>query len=129
MRIEVTKDSVGKIVFALPTGNNAKRGKERQDIERFEVISFARKYMTVKRVNGYQEITMCPKTGATQEAIRTGYGGNSGYIFFASYEDAENFQLESELRSKAFRLLSNFNSTSRLSIETISKIIEELECK
>lgn len=129
MRIEVTKEFVGKTIFALPTGNNAKRGKERQDIEQFEVISFARKYMTAKRVNGYQEISMCPKTGATQEAIRTGYGGNSGYIFFASYEDAENFQLESELRSKAYRLLSSFNSTSKLSLETIHKIVEELECE
>lgn len=127
MRIEVTKEFVGKTIFAIPTGNNARRGKERQDIEQFEVISFARKYMTVKRVNGYQEISMCPKTGATQESIRAGYGGNSGYIFFTSYEDAENFQLESELRSKAYKLLSNFNSTSKLSIETIHKIIEELE--
>lgn len=127
MRIEVTKEFVGKTIFAIPTGNNAKRGKERQDIEEFEVISFARKYMTVKRVNGYQEISMCPKTGATQEAIRTGYGGNAGYFFFASYKDAENFQLEAELRSKAYKLLSNFNSTSKLSIDTIHKIIEELE--
>lgn len=127
MRIEVTKEFVGKTIFAIPTGNNARRGKERQGIEEFEVIRFARKYMTVKRVNGYQETSMCPKTGATQEAIRTGYSGNAGYIFFESKASAELYQDEKELRNKASNLLNSFTATNRLTIETIKTIINELE--
>lgn len=126
MKIEVTKEFVGKTIFAIPVGNNASRGKERQDIVEFNVVGFARKYMTVALVGSKWEISMCPKTGATQDAIRSGYTTNSGYIFFASKDDSEKYLNDCALRNKASKLLSNFNATSKLSIETIELIISEL---
>lgn len=101
MRIEVTKEFVGKTIFAIPVGNNASRGKERQDIVEFNVVGFARKYMTVIRVGSQWEISMCPKTGVTQDEIRSGYTTNSGYIFFASKYDSEKYLMDCELRKKS----------------------------
>ena len=124
-RIEITKEHVGKKVYAIPTGNNARRGVDRQEIVEFDVVGFGRKYARVIRYG--RECGICPKTGAWQESIASGYGGNAGYVFFESTSDAVDYQDELDLRLKALRLLSGFGASSRLSIGLIKKIIAELE--
>lgn len=124
-RIEITKEHVGKKVYAIPTGNNARRGVERQDIVEFDVVWFGRKYARVIRYG--RECGICPKTGAWHESIASGYGGNAGYVFFESPSDAVDYQDECDLRFKASRLLSGFGVSSKLSIGLIKQIIAELE--
>ena len=124
-RIEITKEHVGKKVYAIPAGNNARRGVDRQEIVEFDVVGFGRKYARVIRYGG--ECGICPKTGAWQESIASGYGGNAGYVFFESPSDAVDYQDEFDLRLKALRLLRGFGASSKLSIGLIKKIIAELE--
>lgn len=124
-RIEITKEHVGKKVYAIPTGNNARRGIERQEIVEFDVVGFGRKYARVMRYG--RECGICPKTGAWQESVSSGYGGNAGYVFFESPGDVVNYQDECDLRLKASRLLSGLFSSSKLSIGLIKQIIAELE--
>ena len=124
-RIEITKEHVGKKVYAIQTGNNARRGVDRQEIVEFDVVGFGRKYAMV--ISYGRECGICPKTGAWQESIASGYGGNAGYVFFESPSDAVDYQDELDLRLKALRLLSGFGASSKLSIGLIKKIIAELE--
>ena len=124
-RIEITKEHVGKKVYAIPTGNNARRGVVRQQIVEFDVVGFGRKYAKVIRYG--RECGICPKTGAWQESVASGYGGNAGYVFFESPDDAVCYQDECDLRMKASRLMSGFSAPSKLSIGLIKQIIAELE--
>lgn len=123
-RIEITKEHVGKKVYAIPTGNNARRGVERQGIVEFDVVGFGRKYAKVMQYN--RECGICPKSGAWQESVSSGYTNNAGYVFFESIDDAVNYQDECALRLKASRLLSGFGVSSKLSIGLIEQIIAEL---
>lgn len=123
--IEITKEHVGKKVYAIPTGNNARRGVERQEIVEFDVVGFGRKYAKVMLYS--RECGICPKTGAWQESASRGYGGNAGYVFFESPDDAINYQDECDLRINASRLLGCYGASGKLSIGLIRQIIAELE--
>lgn len=122
--IEITKEHVGRAVFAIPTGNNARRGVSQQELVRFEVVGFGRKYAKVLQYG--REVAICPRTGALQESIRSGFGNNSGYIFFNSKDDATLYQQDTKMRQEANALLRSYNAISRLSMATVQRIITEL---
>lgn len=91
MSIEITKEYEGKIVYAIPTGNAA-RGWNGEP-QKFDVIKRKKIYVVLKPAGGSDGHAKSyhPISGATQSEINAGYGGNSGYKFFASLEDIELF--------------------------------------
>ena len=121
--IEITKYHIGKAVYGYPTGNNARRGVDVQQLVEFQVVGFGRKYAKVVRFGHEQSI--CPKTGALQDQINSGYGGNAGFMFFESAADAEEYVNFVKLReSVAIEL--NFNSVKRLSDDLVVEIAKQL---
>ena len=129
MRITIDKTMVGNVVYGIPTGNNATRGVARQSAEVFHVVSIARKYVELREDGWTQTRKYCPSTGATQEAIKLGYGGNAGYVFFASLDDVDAWYLHNEMSSRAWRMLSRPSEFDKLSDKTLNLIIRELEKK
>lgn len=124
--IEITKEHVGKCIVAIPTGNNVVRGLERQELINMSVISFGERYVRIGWSEYHINLTLCPKTGASQEAVKTGHSSNAGYLFFESADDANSYLDEAELRTEAGYLLREYSATSRLSLSTIKQIISEL---
>lgn len=122
-RIEITKDHVGKVVFGYPTGNNARRGVEKQELKQFEVVGFGRKYARVM-LYGY-ETSVHPKTGATQNSINQGFGGNAGYMFFECQCDADDYLKAADFRRKVACKLSH-SSISLLSDSLVREIAIQL---
>lgn len=121
--IEITKSHIWKTVYGCPTGNNARRGIERQKLVEFPVVGFGRKYAKVIQFG--REDSICPKTGAYHDQIKSGHGGNAGYLFFESPEDADEYISFSKLMYDVAREL-NFSSVKRLSAELISEIAKQL---
>lgn len=122
--IDKFKELDGSTIYAIPTGNEA-RGWNGEPIE-FTVIKFGRKYVTLKR---YHEDNYLPSSGATQSAINSGYGNNSGYKFFSSLDDLNQHQHRAELASsvgKKCRYFS-FSTLSADELNTINSILEKYE--
>lgn len=125
-RIEITKDHVGKVVFGYPTGSNARRGVEKQELKQFEVVGFGRKYARVMLCG--HETSVHPKTGVTQNSINQGFGGNAGYIFFECQCDADDYLKDLkalEIRRKVACKLSH-SSISLLSDSLVMEIAIQL---
>lgn len=125
MRITITKDHVGKTVYGYPTGNNARRGVDKQDLIEFSVVGFGRKYAKVLRIGGCFEVSIDPKSGATQQAVSSGYGGNAGYIFFESQSDCDNYIKTRDVRNKVVSMI-NYSTISSLSDELVFEIAKQL---
>lgn len=110
MRLETIdqfKPLVGKVICAIPTGNNARHNKD--TITEFKVLSVKRKYVSLASI--YDDIegradNYSPKSGATQDAINSGFGGNSGYIFFDTKEAVTAYKEHNENISKIKKLTS-----------------------
>lgn len=125
MRITITKDHVGKTVYGYPTGNNARRGVDKQDLVEFSVVGFGRKYANVLRSGGCFEVSIDPKSGATQQAVSSGYGGNAGYIFFESQSDCDNYIKKRDARNKVVSMI-NYSTIGALSDELVFEIAKQL---
>lgn len=119
--IDKFKGIEGCPIYAIPTGNGA-RGWNGEPIE-FTVIKVGRKYVTLKR---YHEDSYLPSSGATQSAINSGYGNNSGYKFFSSLDDLNQRQHRAELASSVGKKCRYF-SFSSLSIDELNTIDSILE--
>ena len=131
MRHTITKEDEGNIIYALPTGNNARRLPKDHDPIKFMVKKVKRKYVDLVRV--YDDGTevdigpVHPRTGATQHMINAGYGGNAGYMFFKSKYDIFKHSVEVKMRkdiTEFFKLI-NF----KLNYEDIEKIHNIIEDK
>ena len=81
--MKFTKELEGTVIYATPTGNNARRGKCNEIIE-FEVVKVKRKYVELIREGFRHTDNYCQNSGGTQSAIASGYVNNSGYKFFPS---------------------------------------------
>lgn len=125
MRISITKDHVGKIVYGYPTGNNARRGVSKQELTELKVVGFGRKYAKVICAGSNFESSIDPTTGATQKAISSGYDGNAGYMFFLTVEDFEKYFRAAELRRKVMSAL-NFSGIGKLSDDLVVEIAIKL---
>lgn len=100
MITEFTKDHVGRTIYALPTGNNVRR-RGSNDPEPFVVDAVARRYVTVSRPDNRNWTEKLDKeTGASEQAIKSGYDLNAGYKFFESEADARAHILNGEKRAK-----------------------------
>lgn len=109
--MKFTKAHEGKTIYAVPTGNYARRwgASDQDEPSRFVVVKVKRKYVELMQ-EGYRGTdNYCPDTGSTQSAINTGYAGNSGWRFYESLEEIER---ERELRIKLKRVRSFFERTS-----------------
>ncbi|GAB6071535.1 hypothetical protein JCM30760_26330 [Thiomicrorhabdus hydrogeniphila] len=106
------KSMIGNTVFALPTGNALR--KYGNSIFKFEVVAVKRKYVDLKEIfeDGSVSPTTtayCTETGATQKAINSGYGSNSGLKFFRTTEELEGYLTLVELRSILKTQLNELN--------------------
>lgn len=98
------KEYVGKTIFAVPTGNNARRN-DKDYIEKFDVISCGRKYVQLQCKNWGSPNNYCPEKGASQSQINSGYGLNAGYKF---YSDLESIEKEREVAQKLSEIKETF---------------------
>ena len=102
MRHTITKEDEGKIIYAIPTGNNARSYEKDDGPISFLVKKVKRKYVDLSQVyhdGSYGRIMpFHPTTGATQQMIAAGYGGNAGYMFFKTKDDVSRHWLESGMR-------------------------------
>lgn len=127
--MELKDLTVGQIIYAIPTGNNARYSKE---VKQFRVEKIKRKYVDLldscywddkyKPTNAY-----CIKTGATQKEINAGYGCNAGYMFFESLEAIELYKNRNELAEIVRRKLrfEYFRNYSLEDLKTISEVINK----
>ena len=125
-----TKQDEGNVVYAIPTGNNARRGIEEQNIVSFKVEKVKRKYIDLVKIdeNGKEWGTnsYCPKTGVTQSAINSGYANNAGYKFFRSIDDIEKFYKISKMKDEIYDFFRRYSYTlCDKDIETIYNIIKK----
>lgn len=111
--MEFTKDLEGKIVLAIPTGNNARWKSSNEPIE-MEVVKVKRKYVEMRRADGGLSENYCPKTGATQQAINSGYGNNAGYRFFENRKEYQAWEYRTTLISNVAKMVRDFNFANRL---------------
>ena len=124
MRYTITKEDEGKIIYAIPTGNNANRYKKDDGPISFFVKKVKIKYVDLSKVNDDgtygRIIPFHPTIGATQKMIADGYGGNAGYMFFKTKDDVSRYWLESMMRQD----ISDFfrNRSFKLNFDDIATI-------
>lgn len=115
------KNLEGKVIYAIPTGNNARRGNR---IVQFKVKKVKRKYIELAIMFDGEESRIvdnyCPDSGSTQSAISTGYGGNAGYRFFIEEESAKNFIERNKLSEKIIEYIRE--NRRSLTLEKCRKI-------
>jgi hypothetical protein len=106
VRYTITKEDEGNIIYAIPTGNNARRFKKDSKPIEFIVKKVKRKYVDLARIrdDGTEGIVAAfhPTTGATQQMINSGHGGNAGYLFFKTIDDISKHLLENEMRKDIY---------------------------
>ena len=83
--MDFNKTDIGKTVWAWPTGNNAPRTRQVKATE-FILVSVARRYVELRRVDSTYVDWYCKTTGAKKRDVQTGYCHNAGYLFFPSQE-------------------------------------------
>ena len=115
------KELIGEDVICVPTGNGA-RGRDGNYYEVKTVVSVGRKYVKLK---GFREDDYRAEDGATKSDVTRGYGGNSGYKFFATLEDFMDYKVHCELAQEVSRKTKYFNwcKLSREDLITVKKII------
>jgi hypothetical protein len=129
--MKFTKEDEGKIIYGIPTGNNASRRAVRQDIVLFKVKKIKRKYVDLCRIEEdgreWGLSAYDPESGATQRKINAGYGMNAGYAFFRSEDDVKKHYKEQSMRNE---IVSFFNWRSfPLTFDDISTIYEIIKDK
>jgi hypothetical protein len=121
---------IGMEVYAIPTGNNARGTGDK--ITTFKVMSVGRVYAGLSVVfdaGGIgTENNYLPESGATQKAIRNGYGGNAGYKFFLTLDELADYRhlkiLMAEFDAKIRHL--NSGNLNKIQIERIMQILGEV---
>lgn len=123
--MEIKDFKVGEKIYAIPTGNNARRGGSR--LVTFGVVKVKRKYVDLAHKGGSLVDSYCPETGATQSAIRAGFSG-AGYIFFPSLEAHATYIEGNNMRAMIARHLTYPYDLRRISgddLRTIHRIIKK----
>ena len=126
--MKFTKEDEGNIIFAKPTGNAARYDKDK--IVKFEVVKVKRKYVEMYMLYGddsksYSTDNYSPESGATQKEINSGYGGNSGYIFFRYEKDIKNHTELLVMRRKMRDFFSY--GSNKISLEDAKIIVAIIE--
>ena len=123
--MEFTKAHEGKTIFAVPTGNNARRGND--SIVEFEVVKVKRKYVELRRTGRTSSDNYCKKRGATQSSVAAGYGNKAGYRFYESKEEIERYRELNNKYEEIRKIFSIYNSmSSNVSDDMIDKIYDVL---
>lgn len=124
MRVDTIEKFKGlSVVYAIPTGNNKRNSKE-GNIYTFEVLSIGRKYVELKLPSSRYSRKYLPKSGATQDDIKAGYGCNAGYMFFDSLEAIEEYSQRVAKISEINSFFRYGNDTSDLNDDDINTIVE-----
>lgn len=115
------KELIGEDIVCVPTGNGA-RGRDEDYYEIKTVVSVSRKYV---KLRDFREDEYRAEDGATKSEVTRWYGGNSGYLFFATLEDYMDYKKHCELAQEVSRKVNYFNwsKLSREDLITIKKIV------
>jgi hypothetical protein len=129
VRYTITKEDEGNIIYAIPTGNNARRFKKDSIPITFIVKKVKRKYVDLARLydDGIESrvVASHPTTGATQQMINSGHGGNAGYMFFKTMDDISEYMLENQMRKDIYEFfMSRSFELDFYDIEAIHNIIK-----
>lgn len=125
-----TKDDIGKEIYAIPTGNNARCNNGR--IRVFKVLSVGKIYVGLSAVFDSGSIGREEKyhkeSGATQRSINSGYRCNAGYKFFKSIEALVEYKELQEAQNALDEKFRYFNTDSlnKSQIERINCILNEV---
>lgn len=99
----------GQKIYAVPTGNNARYTK---GLVEGVVEKVGRKYATIRL--GILADRYCPKTGATESAIRSGHGLNGGFIFFSSKKEYQEWEYRNTVVSNICGMVRHLDLNRRL---------------
>lgn len=121
-KIEQFKDLIGKDIYCTPTGNAARRGSVPFEI--MKLISVGRKYLKLETKFGIKELRA--EDGASRESVNSGYGGNSGYMFFDSEDGFLNYEDHCKLASEVSKIAYWFRWQD-LSEEDLAKVYEVIK--
>lgn len=103
------KSDIGNEILAYPTGNNARRGVVEQEITRFVVVDTHRKYVSLRRHGSNFVQKYSVDRGATERAVRAGFGVNAGYKFFRTEEELNEWKDLQEKERTVTRSLREIN--------------------
>jgi len=122
------KDIIGRVICAVPTGNNrTRRGTnnnivEIDELSYFRVIKVYRKYVDLEPVSedgaplhsrhdGLPYVLkLCKVSGANEKSVQKGYGLNAGYKFYLDVELLKKSILADKLYDEVkTRFFSGFN--------------------
>ena len=125
-----TKEMIGREIYAIPTGNNARGAGDR--VATFKVASVGRVYVGLSQV--YVDGTVghenkyATENGSTQKAINSGYAGNAGYRFFETLDDLADYRHLQELRKSLDEKLRHFRASklNKSQLERINSILAEV---
>lgn len=126
-----TKDTIGKEIYAIPTGNNARGNPDK--IVTFKCVSVGKVYVGLSYVfsdgtTGCEDKYL-PSSGATQKSINSGYGGNAGYVFFETLDDLADYRTLKELQKSLEGKFRYFRASelNKSQIERILTVLAEGE--
>jgi hypothetical protein len=114
--MDFTKEDIGKTIYAIGTGNNARRGGVK--IEEFKIVSIKRIYVELETTYGTKQMYH-KESGASQQSINSGYGGNSGYRFFRTIEEIKKQEVVNKMKQE---IIEFFRYSFELDNESIFKI-------
>ena len=110
------KEDIGKIIYAVGTGNNARRSGAK--IKEFKVVSIKRVYVELETTYGTKQMYH-KESGASQQSINSRYGGNEGYEFFRTMEEIKEQEVVNKMKQE---LIEFFRYSFVLDDESIFKI-------
>ena len=124
--MDIKDFKVDEIVYCKPTGNNT---RQYSSVVRKRVVKVKRKYVDMVTVSDDNRegivVAYCPKTGSTQDAINSDFGGNSGWIFFATQEDYDNHSYTQKRGEVLKQAWSRYVIPKWASEEVLEKMYQE----
>lgn len=124
--MDLNKDLVGKVIFGVATGNGARGNRGKLVLTKFTVMGVRRKYFDLSRttiddgeISLREPDSYCPVTGALESQIRLGYGGNSGYKFYRTVQEAQD---DFDKERMYVEIMNNAYALKKLSYNQIKDI-------
>lgn len=116
--MKITKEHEGKVIYALPTGNNTRYTKDPNEPIAFEVIKVNRKYACLRRSDSNNEDMYHIEYGYTQGQAQAGYKNNAGHRFFDSIQEIEIYKIKNKRVNSLYSALRRIDL--RYLLETLN---------
>ena len=128
--VQEFKELIGKTIYAIPTGNNARGWKG--CLEEFTVIGAKRKYVELQPKGWSRSNEYDPESGTDKQSAQGGYF-NAGYLFFPTLESVTEYRNRGELADKLSKKCDIYNNPFRkmsvADLEAVIVILDKYEDK